>query len=71
MDGAVRAAESVRSAISATSFAVEDSSFAITMSFGVAEHVDGRTIDATMAVADRALYRAKNAGRDRVVAGQP
>lgn len=71
LDGAVRAAESVRSALAAARFVVDGVSLAITMSFGVAEHASGRTIDATMAVADRALYRAKDTGRDRVVAGEP
>ncbi len=71
IDGAVRAAETVRAALAAAPFVVEGGSFVITMSFGVAEHVSGRSIDATMAVADRALYRAKEAGRGRVVAGEP
>ncbi len=71
MDGAVRAAESMRSALAAAPFAVEGGSFAITMSFGVAEHTLGEAVEATMAVADRALYGAKNAGRDRVIASRP
>lgn len=37
-----------------------------TASFGVAEHVQGETIYETMRRADRALYAAKAAGRNRV-----
>ena len=40
-----------------------------TASFGVAQLADGEDVDALLARADVALYRAKRAGRDRVEAG--
>jgi len=40
----------------------------VTFSAGVAVHVDGRPVLETLAAADRALYAAKEQGRDRVVA---
>lgn len=38
----------------------------ITVSIGAAQHMVGESIEATLARADRALYRAKAAGRNRV-----
>jgi len=40
----------------------------VTLSIGIASHVRGATIAATIAAADEALYAAKAAGRDRIVA---
>jgi diguanylate cyclase (GGDEF)-like protein len=37
-----------------------------TFSMGVAERLPGQTLDQTIAAADQALYRAKQAGRDRL-----
>ena len=39
----------------------------ITVSVGIAEHRAGASIEQTLARTDRALYRAKEEGRDRVV----
>ncbi|HWT08879.1 MAG TPA: response regulator, partial [Roseomonas sp.] len=41
----------------------------VTLSAGVAGLDGATTLDAALAVADRALYAAKAAGRDRVVIG--
>ncbi len=41
----------------------------ITFSAGIAEHVQGESISATLERADRALYEAKAAGRNRCVMG--
>ena len=67
--GALLAAETVRAAVAAGPFEVDGAALAVTISLGVAEHAWDRTLDATMAIADRALYRAKETGRNRVVAG--
>ena len=62
--GALRFAETVREALEE---AVPDRPF--TVSAGVAEYSDDMTtVHDLMAAADRALYRAKDGGRDRVVA---
>lgn len=42
----------------------------VTASFGVAELVGGESLDACLKRCDQALYRAKEAGRDAVVAAQ-
>ena len=38
----------------------------LTVSIGVAQYVPNETIEQTFARADRALYKAKHLGRDRV-----
>jgi diguanylate cyclase (GGDEF)-like protein len=37
------------------------------MTFGIAESAAGQTLDALLHRADRALYRGKSSGKDRVV----
>jgi len=69
LDSAVLVAERLRRRIADTPLLDASARVALTASIGVAE-ADGRTGDiaALMKRADEALYRAKNAGRDRVVA---
>jgi PleD family two-component response regulator len=45
---------------------VPDPELTLTASFGVAEHCPGELAETLIGVADRALYRAKAEGRDRV-----
>jgi diguanylate cyclase (GGDEF)-like protein len=69
LESAVVAAERLRRRIADTPLRERNGHIALTASFGVAE-AGGRidSIAALMKTADEALYRAKNAGRDRVVA---
>ena len=68
---AITFAERVRTAIAQATFTAEDgTAFQITASFGVsgAMATDAIDTDALVQSADQALYRAKNAGRNRVIA---
>jgi diguanylate cyclase (GGDEF)-like protein len=66
-DAARVVAEKARSTLAAAARAAAGTTGGVTASFGIATHRAGRTLEATIAAADRALYRAKEAGRDRVV----
>ena len=71
LEGAVALAEKVRAVLSTHRFPLPDSdeSVGVTVSIGVAEH--STTTDATFDAADRALYEAKGAGKDCVIAAPP
>ncbi|HBG06579.1 MAG: hypothetical protein A2075_13775 [Geobacteraceae bacterium GWC2_58_44] len=70
LSGGVVAAERLREAVRAISFAAPMENLAVTVSIGVATFpspsIDG--VDALLQKADEALYRAKNGGRNRVAA---
>ena len=74
LDGARALAERIRRAIEKSRFAWQGKELGVTVSVGVtasvalAEFVPGRTERDLLAAADRALYAAKQAGRNRVVA---
>ena len=63
--GALRAAERLRAAVSETPIAAAGHELTVTVSVGWA-HWAGDTPDDLLARADRALYRAKDAGRNTV-----
>jgi diguanylate cyclase (GGDEF)-like protein len=59
-------AERLRRHVGAEPFRIRGATIRATVSIGVAVSARGRTPERLMASADRALYRAKRAGRDRV-----
>ncbi|MGM0633177.1 MAG: diguanylate cyclase [Pseudomonadota bacterium] len=67
LDAARVATDRVRAAVAAARFAGLPEGVGVTISQGVALHVRGDTLDATIKRADQALYRAKSSGRDRII----
>jgi len=65
-DGGVRAAERIRGAVQALQIAAADEKISVTVSIGVAEFALENSADTIIECADRAMYRAKQAGRNRV-----
>jgi diguanylate cyclase (GGDEF)-like protein len=65
-DGAAAVAESLRAAVACTPIEADGVELKVTVSIGVAAWT-GLELDDLVARADRALYAAKAAGRDRVV----
>lgn len=59
--------EQVRQAVASDVNVFEDNQLAVTVSIGVAEFMPGRRVEGVYAAADRALYLAKDCGRDRLV----
>lgn len=71
LKGAADAAERIRRAVSAAPFVFDGKELSITVSQGVAEAGSEEPVDRLLARADRALYRAKDRGRDCVELAQP
>jgi diguanylate cyclase (GGDEF)-like protein len=70
--GALEVAERIRSAVESSPFANDSGRVPCTVSIGVATFPrDGRTLEALLARADRALYLAKEGGRNRVAEYRP
>jgi diguanylate cyclase (GGDEF)-like protein len=68
LEEAVMAAQRLRQAIAAMVFEVEGATFQITISIGAAQLQPMESADAVVACSDEALYAAKHAGRNCVVA---
>jgi len=68
LDGALTVAERI---LHATRQTLRPDGKPLTVSIGVAEHTRGATAAETIARGDLALYRAKHAGRDRIVTAEP
>jgi len=68
LDGARLVAERLRREIADRPFATHAGGIPCTASIGLAAHRPGEAFDRTVARADRALYRAKEIGRNRVEA---
>jgi len=71
MTAALEIAERLRADIAAFVFDTPKGQLTVTSSFGVSEWRDGDDLDELLRRADIALYAAKAAGRNRVVADQP
>src|SRR5262245_41567371 len=66
--GAEEVAERIRDAIASVALDLNGQQVGCTVSIGVASHpADGSTLDAVVARADRAMYQAKQSGRNKVV----
>jgi two-component system cell cycle response regulator len=68
LDAATLYAEELRDKLAALSFETAGQTFSVTASFGVAERAAQESIDLLLKRADTALYQAKRAGRNRVIA---
>lgn len=66
LSGAATIAERVREAIAALRFPAIAEDFSVSASIGLGQGRPGEPVEGTVARADGALYRAKNAGRNRV-----
>ncbi len=67
LDGALQLAERIRSAVSQQALLANGVSVKVTVSIGVAEKMASHaSVDQLIKAADEALYRAKQAGRNRV-----
>ena len=65
LEGAMVTAERVRTRIEQLDFAAISPDMRVTVSIGVAEHIRRADSGTTLKRADEALYRAKEAGRNR------
>jgi diguanylate cyclase (GGDEF)-like protein len=66
--GAIEVAERIREAVASAPLDLDGTRVACTVSIGIAGHpADGNTLDTLAGRADRAMYQAKQAGRNRVV----
>jgi len=60
-------AERIRQIIGSKTFQIGTTAISVTVSIGVVLHVDNATFSETLTRADKALYAAKNKGRNQVV----
>lgn len=68
-EGAAILAEKLRSAVENNLFEFGEEKMGITMTFGLATHRRGETLEGTIARADTALYHGKQGGRNKVMIG--
>ena len=68
--GALEVARKILEAMSACSIEADGQRLEVRLSLGVSAIAPGMTVNDCLRLADRALYRAKSAGRNRVVAAE-
>ncbi len=68
-DGAWLVAENLRESIAANVFELTNEPASVSLTFGIAAHRQGETLDNCIARADTALYQGKDQGRNRVMIG--
>jgi diguanylate cyclase (GGDEF)-like protein len=66
---AQQAAEKIRALIAGQTIVFDDRSIAVTVSLGVAEFSDGEPLNQLLVRVDKALYQAKEGGRNQVRVG--
>ena len=72
LKGAIDVAERIRDAVAGVPLEADGKRIGCSVSIGAAGYpADGNTMDAVVARADRAMYQAKQQGRNRVVQFQP
>lgn len=69
LENALTLAERIRSQVEATPIEADGEALKVTVSLGVAELAEGEDEDKLLSRTDRALYQAKNEGRNRVASG--
>jgi diguanylate cyclase len=65
-NGAYKFANKIRQIIEKTKFMYKKTRIKITISAGVAERIEANSMEETIELADKRLYKAKNSGRNRV-----
>lgn len=70
-DEGLRIAEKLRETLASLQPVPETSNLRVTLSIGISQHLSGETMDQTIGRADKALYRAKDEGRNRVRMAEP
>ena len=70
LNGGRVAAEKVRGQIAAQVFSVGQKQLTLTISIGVSEYSEGKTLESCIKKADTALYEAKRQGRNSVVVSE-
>lgn len=69
-DGAEQLAERIRKKIETKVISFDGSEFSVSASFGVADTSVSRNVDEFISLTDRALYKAKEGGRNKVYASE-
>ncbi len=67
IENAVRIAEQIRSKVETTNFTLKDKTFVITVTIGVAQYMEGESVESLLERADKNLYNGKRFGKNRVV----